>query len=62
MTNSEMNKKIGIPNSTLTGWKNSKDNYKELLYEVLKALPSDFVEGVKKKLEEEEKLKNSLKG
>ena len=61
MTNSEINKKLGVPNSTLTGWKNAKDNYKKVLYEVLKALPVEFVEGVKKKLEEEEKLKESLK-
>ena len=61
MTNSEINKKIGVPNSTLTGWKNSKDNYKIFLYEVLKAIPSEFIEGVKKKLEEEKKLKESLK-
>ena len=61
MTNSEINKKMGIPYSTLTGWKNSENNYKKVLYEVLKVLPVEFVEGVKKRLEEEDKLKESLK-
>jgi len=56
----ELNKIIGIPLRTLNDWKKS-ENYRRVLYEVLKGLPSKYLESVKKKLEEEDKLKNSLK-
>ena len=43
-----------------------ESNYKKikgrrLLYEIIKGLPKDYIDSVKKKLKEEEKLKNSLK-
>jgi hypothetical protein len=61
MKNIEISQIFNIDKSTLYYW--SKDNKKgrKILYEVLKALPIEFVEGVKKKLEDEEKLKESLK-
>ena len=57
----EIIKEFDLSEGTVHNWKKSKKGRK-ILYEVLKAIPNEFVEGVKKKLEEEEKLKNSLKG
>jgi len=51
-----------LGHTTLYEWKkNKKGDGRKLLYEVLKSLPNDYIEGIKKKLEEEEKLKQSLK-
>jgi hypothetical protein len=58
---SELNRYFDIDLSTLHRWDKNDKSGRKLLYEVLKALPIEFVEGVKKKLEDEEKLKESLK-
>jgi len=59
----DIKKIFELGHTTIYEWKKEKKNKKgrKILYEVLKALPIEFVEGVKKKLEEEEKLKESLK-
>ena len=60
MQDKELNNIIGIPLRTLNDWKKSQ-NYRKIMYEVLKGLPQDYIESVKKKLEEEDKLKDSFK-
>ena len=61
MLKSELHKYFDIDLSTLHRWDKKDKKGRKLLYEVLKALPIDFVDGIKKKIEEEEKLKESLK-
>ena len=55
----EIIKAFSVSEKTVHNWKNSNTGRK-LLYKVLKRLPNDFVEETKK-LEDEEKLKDSLK-
>jgi hypothetical protein len=61
MKNNEISQIFNVDKSTLYYW--SKDNKKgrKILYEVLKSLPIEFVEKIKNRIEEEEKLKESLK-
>ncbi len=61
MLKSELHKYFDIDLSTLHRWDKKEKSGRKLLYEVLKAIPNGFVESVKKKIEEEEKLKDSLK-
>ncbi len=61
MLKSELHKYFDIDLSTLHRWDKKEKKGRKLLYEVLQALPLEFVEGIKKKIEDEEKLKESLK-
>jgi len=51
---------FGVTRKTLDNWENSKEKRK-ILYEVLKSLPIEYVEKIKKRVQEEEELKESLK-
>jgi len=57
----EISKLFNLNINTVYNWKKGSDKGRKLLYEIVKNLPNDYIEGVKKKLEEEEKLKQSLK-
>ena len=52
---------FGFDRKTLNNWENGIKEKRKLLYEVLKRLPDDFVKDVKQQIENEEKLKESLK-
>ncbi len=56
----EIIKEFDLSEGTVHNWKKSKKGRK-FLYEVLKRLPSEFIIDVKKQIENEEKLKESLK-
>jgi hypothetical protein len=62
LVKSDLSKYFNIDLSTLHRWDKKDKNGRKLLYEVLKALPIEFVEKIKNRIEEEEKLKESLKG
>ncbi len=51
---------FGITRKTFDNWENSKEKRK-ILFEVLKSLPIEYVKKIKNRVEEEEKLKESLK-
>jgi formate dehydrogenase maturation protein FdhE len=55
MKDVEIFKNIGIPLQTLQLWKKS-DNYRKLLYELVKELPKDYINQVKEKIENENKI------
>ena len=61
MKNTEISQIFNIDKSTLYHW--SKDNKKgrKILLEVLKSLPIEYIEKIKNRIEEEDKLKESLK-
>ena len=61
MKDIELAKLFELNRNTITNWKTAKIKGRRLLYEIIKGLPKDYIDSVKKKLEEEEKLKNSLK-
>ena len=61
MKDSELSKLFELNRTTLYNWKTAKIKGRRFLYEVVKNLPDEYIESVKKKLEEEEKLKDSLK-
>lgn len=61
MRDIEISKLFNLNINTVYNWKKGSDKGRKLLYEIVKNLPNDYIEGVKKKLEEEEKLKQSLK-
>ncbi len=51
-----------LGHTTLYEWKKEKKgDGRKLLYEVLKSLPIEYIEKIKNRIEEEEKLKESLK-
>ena len=59
MKDTEIFKIIGIPVQTLQMWKKS-GNYREFLYALLKSLPKEYIESVRKKVAEEKKEKESF--
>jgi hypothetical protein len=61
MNKKEMINNFGFDRKTLNNWENGIKEKRKLLYEVLKRLPSEFVLDVKQQIENEEKLKESLK-
>ena len=61
MRDIEISKLFNLNINTVYNWKKGSDKGRKLLYEIVKNLPSEYIEGVKKKLEEEEKLKESLR-
>lgn len=61
MIKKEMIDNFGFDRKTLNNWENSKKGKRKLLYEVLKRLPLSFVEETKKQIENEEKIRESLK-
>ncbi len=61
MIKKEMSENFNVTTRTLINWDKGSDKGRKLLYEVLKRLPNEFIKDVKKQLENEEKLKDSLK-
>jgi len=59
MKDTEIFKIIGIPVQTLQMWKKS-GNYREFLYALLKSLPKEYIESVRKRIEEEKKEKENF--
>lgn len=51
---------IGIPIQTLQMWKRS-GNYREFLYALLKSLPKEYIESVRKRIEVEKSDKDIFK-
>jgi len=61
MNKKEMIDNFGFDRKTLNNWENGIKEKRKVLYKVLKSLPVEYVEKVQKLIEEEEKLKESLK-
>jgi len=61
MIKKEIIDKFGFDRSTLDNWEKGSKEKRKLLYEVLKALPLEFVENIKKQLDEHKKNKELLK-
>lgn len=61
MKDIEISKLFNLNINTVYNWRKGKDKGRKLLYEIIKNLPNEYIESVKKKIEEEEKLKESLK-
>lgn len=45
---------FGVTRKTLNNWENDQKTKRYILYRTLEALPVEYVENIKKKLEEEE--------
>ena len=52
---------FGITRKTLNNWENDKTSKRYLLYKTLEALPAEYVENIKRQIneQEEEKRKNN---
>jgi len=59
MKDTEIFRNIGIPIQTLQIWKRS-GNYREFLYALLKSLPKEYIESIRKKVEIDKKEKESF--
>ncbi len=61
MIKKEMIDFFGIDRKTLNNWENNKENKRYLLYKTLEALPAEYVENIKRQIneQEEEKRKNN---
>jgi formate dehydrogenase maturation protein FdhE len=59
MKDIEIFQNIGVPLQTLQLWKKS-DNYRKLLYELLKNMPKDYIEEIKKRVDQDRKLVNYI--
>ena len=60
MIKKEMIENFGITRKTLNNWENDAESKRYLLYRTLESLPVEFVENVKKQIEEERKNKLML--
>ena len=45
---------FGITRKTLNNWENDKNSKRYILYKTLEALPTDYVEGIKTQIKEQE--------
>ncbi len=61
MIKKEMIELFGITRKTLNNWENDKTSKRYLLYKTLEALPAEYVENIKRQIneQEEEKRKNN---
>jgi len=62
MIKKEMIEHFGVTRKTLNNWENDKKTKRYMLYKTLEALPVEYVENIKKKLEEEEENNRLLEG
>ncbi len=62
MKDIQISKLFNLNINTVYNWRKGNDKGRKLLYAIIKDLPSEYIESVKKKLEEEEKLKNINEG
>jgi hypothetical protein len=60
MIKKEMIENFGITRKTLNNWENDSHSKRYILYRTLESLPIEFVENVKKQIEEEKKNKAIL--
>jgi len=49
-----MIEKFGISRKTLNNWENDKNSKRYILYKTLEALPVEYVENIKKQIQENE--------
>ena len=61
MIKKEMIDNFGMNRKTLNNWENDPENARHLLYKTLEALPLEFVENIKKQLEEKKANEELLK-
>jgi len=61
MIKKEMIENFGMNRKTLNNWENDPSNARHLLYKTLEALPLEFVENIKKQLEEKKANEDLLK-
>jgi hypothetical protein len=59
MKDIEIHQAIGIPLQTLQNWKSS-NNYRKLLYELVKGMPKEYIKEVKNKMESDERIGESF--
>jgi formate dehydrogenase maturation protein FdhE len=60
MKDIEIFKSLGIPLQTLQNWKNS-NSYRQVLYEVIRELPKDYVEQIKANIESKKRVSENFK-
>ncbi len=60
MIKKEMIDYFGIDRKTLNNWENNKEKKRYLLYKTLEALPSEYVENIKKQIKEREENNKKL--
>lgn len=61
MIKKEMIENFGLDRKTLNNWENNPDIQRHILYKTLEALPIEFVENVKKQLEDKKENEKLLK-
>ncbi|EIF51389.1 hypothetical protein [Sulfurovum sp. AR] len=53
MIKKEMIENFGVTRKTLNNWQNDKNSQRYILYRTLEALPLEYVENIKKLIQEE---------
>lgn len=61
MIKKEMIDNFGLDRKTLNNWENDANSKRHLLYRTLEALPSEFVENIKKQLDDKKANEKLLK-
>jgi len=61
MIKKEMIDNFGIDRKTLNNWENQVDSKRHLLYRTLEALPAEYVDNIKKQIEEKKENDKLLK-
>jgi hypothetical protein len=61
MIKKEMIENFGMNRKTLNNWENDPSNARHLLYRTLEALPLEFVENIKKQMEDKKENETLLK-
>jgi len=56
----EMIDNFGITRKTLNNWENERNSKRYILYKTLEALPNEFVENIKKQIQEKEENEKLL--
>ncbi len=55
MIKKEIIENFGFTRKTLNNWENDKDSRRYILYKTLEALPAEYVDNIKKQIEEQKK-------
>ncbi len=53
MIKKDMIENFGIDRKTLNNWENDKEKKRYVLYKTLEALPNEYVENIKKQIQEQ---------
>ena len=61
MIKKEMIENFGIDRKTLNNWENDKNKKRYMLYKTLEALPVEYVENIKKQINEQNENEKLLK-